>query len=66
MPFGRRIHLASCFEDFVFIVRCCFVVVVVVVVVVHGEKERKNRQHIREIQNAYTNTHTDRQRVIKE
>ena len=63
MPFGRRIHLASCFEDFVFIVRCCFVVVVVVVV--HTQRERKNRQHIREIQNACTNTHTDRQRVMK-
>ena len=63
MPFGRRIHLASCFEDFVFIVRCCFVVVVVVVV--HTERKRVHRQHIREIQNAYTNTQTDRQRVIK-
>ena len=31
----------------------------------HREKERKNRQHIREIQNAHTNTHTDRQSVIK-
>ena len=65
MPFGRRIHLASYFEDFVFIIDVDVSLLLLLFTQREREKEPSAHQRDTKRTHKHTNTHTDRQSVIK-
>jgi hypothetical protein len=65
MPFGRRIHLASYFEDFVFIIDVDVSLLLLLLLFTQREREKEPSAHQRDTKRTHKHTQTDRQSVIK-